>query len=86
MKTIEIYKAQAKFGKNVMEQIEDLRIVFDQEIPQFPGGLSAAAKEYEQQGKQLANALYRTLPGGVYDQVLCAMMKKRASLLRVRHE
>ena len=37
-----------------------------------------------EQGQEIAEALYTHLPGGVVDQVLAALMLRRASALRVR--
>jgi hypothetical protein len=39
---------------------------------------------HEREGRQIATALWEHLPGGVVDQILCALLERRASQLRVR--
>lgn len=38
---------------------------------------------YQGQGKMLANALFSSLPGGSIDALLCELMRRRSSMLRV---
>lgn len=37
---------------------------------------------YLSEGKTIEQCLHETLPGGIYDRVLIAMMERRASLFR----
>jgi len=41
------------------------------------------AKLYTEQAEVLVGALFRSLPGGTLDAVLAAMLRRKASLLRV---
>jgi hypothetical protein len=40
--------------------------------------------KHEAEGRAIAEAMWRSLSGGTVDQVLLALMERRASLLRVR--
>lgn len=75
---IEISKAQS----TGTQEIPNLTIDIDCEIGDA-GSLEAARLTYEHQGKQLELALYNSLPGGTYDQLLVAMMERKASLFKV---
>lgn len=55
-------------------------------VPEFQGDGDWPAKMrafYDDQGERLANALTRSLPGGTLDSLMCALLKQKASLLRV---
>ena len=45
--------------------------------------LRAARQLYENQGCDLCDVLYHSLPGGTFDALLRHMLEKRASLLAV---
>jgi hypothetical protein len=87
MITANFYKAQP----TGQQSIDDLTIVLDRELPEFrttPGGsLNADLQEYQQSymrdGKELAALLLKTLPGGTFDQLLCEMLKIKASHFKV---
>lgn len=55
-------------------------------IPQFDGSVEWVKEMrafYDDQGDRLARALTRSLPGGTLDSLMCALLKQKASLLRV---
>ena len=41
---------------------------------------------YQMQARSLADALFKTLPGGTIDALLCEMLSRKASLLNVRYQ
>lgn len=51
-------------------------------MPEF-STLDEAQDAYVREGEQIADALFSHLPGGVVDQVIAALLLRRASLLRV---
>jgi hypothetical protein len=53
---------------------------------EMPEAVNAREHELalEREGRTLATALWDHLPGGVVDQVLCALLERRASKLRVK--
>lgn len=81
MRTFQFYKAQ-----RTAEEVPDVRIVAVREIPDICGEvdpLATARSLYEEEGKRLAYALRRSLPGGTIDALLRELLLQRASLLRV---
>jgi hypothetical protein len=80
MKNISIRKAQPTIG-----DIESMTIIIDEEVPTFK--TNAPVEEYRQfyidQGRDLAEALCLTLPGGTLDQLICELLTRKASLFRV---
>jgi len=79
MKRILICKADP-VGSQVAE---DVTITIDRELPEFSGSLSEADAFYAIEATTIEDALHKSLPGGVYDQLLCLMMQQRTSLFRV---
>ena len=41
--------------------------------------LSEVEERFEAEGRKLEKAFYRHLPGGIYDRLLAAMLRRRAS-------
>jgi hypothetical protein len=82
MKTIFTYKAQATIPE---EPIEGMMIDINAEIPNIKG-----LHEWEMvMGKEAAaleNALYFSLPGGIYDRLLGVMLERKSSHFRVAHQ
>lgn len=76
MKIVLILKAQP-----AVAPIEPVKIVMDRVVPDM--GMEEAREFYIEQGKELADVLCSTLPGGTLDQLICELMTKRASLFRV---
>lgn len=73
------YKAQPTLGD---QEVPTTVITFEDCVPHH-NTLEAMAREYEEQGKALADTLFEILPGGTVDALLRHMMEKRASLFRV---
>ena len=48
-----------------------------------PGVFERAQALYADQGRQVAQALYDSLPGGTMDALLAELLERRASLFRV---
>lgn len=46
--------------------------------------VEAAHQMWERDGKALSDAIFECLPGGTIDQLICELMKRRASLFAVR--
>jgi hypothetical protein len=78
MKIVAILKAKPTGDGNV----EPAKIVMDEEIPEIKS-LKEAREFYIEQGKELAEILCLTLPGGTLDQLICELLTRTASLLRV---
>jgi hypothetical protein len=76
---IETFKAQG-FRE---EHTDSLEIVADQPFPTVKT-LEEAASLHTLKGRELAQALVDTLPGGTVDAVLRHLLEHRASLLAVR--
>jgi len=57
-------------------------------IPAMPanGKLGEYHKFYAAEAKQLADVLFKALPGGTIDQLLIEMMQRKASLFRAPHD
>ncbi|QOX80884.1 hypothetical protein FY034_17840 (plasmid) [Trichlorobacter lovleyi] len=81
-----IFIAQSSAGRGVAP----LRLVATEPFPEIAvsgeAGLAAARGLHADQGKTIVDALYASLPGGTLDAVLCEMLQRRASLLRVPFE
>lgn len=75
-----IYKAQSVGDR----EVPDVRILIDRPIA-GQGSLEGYRDFYDRQALALENALMLSLPGGTYDQLLCRMLKWKASLLAVPH-
>lgn len=74
MKEIRLQKAvpfRAKKIDSLIIRIEDT--ILDRHL----------TEDYIRDAKLLADALLETLPGGTMDQLLCELLKRRASLFRV---
>lgn len=88
MKTISIHKAQPVCRDDIIESVE---IWIDRTIPQTeydPRTVSTTWEEtvrrfYNAEAKELAEALWKSLPGGTFSALVAEMLEKRASLLRV---
>jgi len=71
------------------EPIDDSDIVIDREIvidgklPRYDD-LGAQKQYYADVAEMLEGALYHSLPGGLYDALLVAMMRRKVSLFAVR--
>lgn len=69
------------------EVIADLVLIFDRQPPEFKSGQSFT----EHQQRYVVDAdlveweLFHHLPGALYDQILRAMLARKASLLKVTH-
>ncbi len=75
---LEIYKGQS-IGKS---QTEDTTIIFKNEFPQFKD-LEKSTKVFNNEADFLENALNNVLPGGTYNALLCAMLKRKQGHLVV---
>ena len=51
-------------------------------LPNF-NSLECARGWYTSEAQEIEAALHESLPGGTYDQLLAAMMKRKSSLFRV---
>lgn len=67
------------------KETESAILVFDLETPDYAKltDFAFARVQYETEGRKLEKALYNVLSGGAYDQLLRAMLERRASLFRV---
>jgi hypothetical protein len=67
------------------EPIPVLRVMASTPAPNFKGeGWEQTAREfYQREGEQLAEAIFKHLPGGTVDQVIRALLLRRASLFVV---
>ena len=81
MRTINIYKAQ-HIGN---EEVEDLQIVFNEELPIFES-IQQSGKDFIRQAIILEKLLLNTLPGGTYDRLLGLMLKRKSSHFIVTHK
>jgi hypothetical protein len=66
------------------EPVVDASIVIDQQMPEFTD-LDRAAAFYEEQAQMIEHLLYKTLPGGTYDRLAVAMLRRKASHFRVAY-
>jgi hypothetical protein len=68
--------------------VEGLTLAFDHEPPDLrddPNWEKNWRRLYEAEGDRVEAALFAALPGGLYDQILRAMLARKASLLKVSH-
>ncbi len=79
MKIVAILKAQPTIKS---EPVESARIIMDEEIPESRS-LAESREFFIEEGKKIADALCSTLPGGTLDQLICELLTRKASLLRV---
>lgn len=68
-------------GKN---KVEPVQINVDQVIPKVEDS-QAQRRLFYQEALVLEKALYNSLPGGLYDQLLAGMMQRKVSHFRVPH-
>ena len=78
MNIIEFYKGQS-IGDS---KAENTRLLFTNEFPQY-NDMKASTKLFNNEADFLENALNNVLPGGTYDALLCAMLKRKQSHLVV---
>lgn len=90
MITLHISCAQAH---NDGSLVEPLTLIADRPVPETPdpyipgtGFLSRLRAYYRAEAEQLEAALIQSIPGGLYDQLLAAMLLRKASLFAVPHE
>jgi len=74
---METYIAQA-----IGTKIPELNIVGTKPFPEF-STLEECARQHRKEGKAIASALWKSLPGGTIDALICEMMKRRASMFVV---
>lgn len=79
MRMISISKARATIST---EPVKSMTIIMSSEFPET-NSLEHSRAIHIKDGKDLADALCTTLPGGTLDQLICELMTRRASLLRV---
>lgn len=80
MKNIFVHRAQPTGNQDV----EIARIVIDTEIPDTPT-MKEADTLFTIDAAALENVLHETLPGGTYDRLLSAMLKRKSSHFVVAH-
>ena len=72
MDTIEFYK-----GRSIGDsKAENTRLHFVNEFPDYKD-LETSTKLFNNEADYLENALNKVLPGGTYDALLCAMLKRK---------
>ena len=83
MKTVHIFRAQPVIQA---EPVEPVTIEIHEPIPDVDGirSVRAAQERFAAQGVALADAIWETCPGGTIDALIAEMLKRRASLFRVR--
>jgi len=69
------------------ETVADLVLTFDREVPRFSDRTWEADSRaaYVADGDRVESALFEHLPGALYDQILRAMLSRKASLLVISH-
>ncbi len=86
MPKIEIHHNQPFFNQTT----EPLVIEIAEEVPALKASENGYLDEYRifyrMEGRALADALWQHLPGGTLDQLLIALLEKRASLMRTGYE
>ena len=78
IKTIEFYKGQS-IGDS---QSENTKLLFINEFPDYKD-LEISTKLFNNEADFLENALNNVLPGGTYNALLCAMLKRKQGHLVV---
>lgn len=79
MSEIHIYAAHGFKGDPPIA----LTVRIDEVVPHIDDP-EQARDQFTEQGKTLADALWNVLPGGTVDQLLAALLQRKASLYRVR--
>ena len=81
MKEIRVHKA----GPYHSKEIESLVIRIEETLldRHWSARVEQVTEDYIRDAKILADALLETLPGGTMDQLLCELLKRRASLFQV---
>jgi hypothetical protein len=89
MITIHLYKARRTLQS---KPVNDVTILLTEELPEITGRSGepvsnalarAQSSIYQREAMELAALLLKTLPGGTFDQLLCEMLKIKASHLTV---
>lgn len=75
---VQVHRAGAIGAKHV----PTLAIYAHAEVPETLS-LDESRALYLEEGRQIAEALFQHLPGGVVDQILIQLLERRASLLRI---
>lgn len=66
-----------------LETINDCHIVIDGTLPRYED-LDEQRRYFAETAEELEDALYHSLPGGLYDALLVEMMRRKVSLFAVR--
>lgn len=66
-----------------LETIHDYNIVIDDKLQRYED-LDKQRQYFAETAEKLEDALYHSLPGGVYDALLVELMKRKVSLFAVR--
>lgn len=77
-----IAKAHATAGV----EIPDVTLSISGPVPEFtddPQWIKKLGVFYESEAERIADALCKALPGGTLDALICNLLKRKASLLRV---
>jgi hypothetical protein len=64
--------------------VADMRIEIIGAQPDYES-LDEAARYYDNQARQIEEALHRSLPGGTYDRLVGRMLARKATHFRVAH-
>ncbi len=88
MITLHLYKAQRTVQS---EPVNDVTIILNEEMPEIIGRSGQSVSEamdqlrniYQREANELAALLLKTLPGGTVDQLLCELLRIKASHFRV---
>lgn len=78
MRDIYIFKAQPSD-----HPVEDVKIHIEEEAPDW--NITQQDKVFDVHAHLLENALYQSLPGGIYDRLLGKMLERKATHFRVSH-
>lgn len=81
MKSVRAFKAQP-VGDD--KPAASVTIVIDAGLPKFKS-VEKARKTFREDAARIVDTLYATLPGGTLDQVLLALLERKASRYRVAH-
>lgn len=82
MNYLHIPKAQIAYKDNI--PAPDLTIFIKREVPKFKE-LGEQDAYFDIRASELEDALYNTLPGGLYDRLLGEMLARKATHFRVSH-
>lgn len=64
--------------------VDDMIIAITETQPQHKD-LNAAGVFFDDQARQIEEALHRSLPGGTYDRLTGRLLERKATHFRVRH-